>query len=239
MNVRAKVALAFLFAVPTAFAAVACVGDDPVATGDSGAPTATSTTTTAPVPTGSDAQTAPDGQSVTDSSTGDGAVAPLLDAAPDGATLIDGASLDGGKPMPVCRVGLPTGTTGAFNQRCRASASNPTPGGRILNGSYVLSLGYGSLYCPSAYVIGSAEVFSEGTNQFLRFSVLKKTSTTDPGTPATGTYWLDYDSVSGRLRAEEMCDGARKGTVRTGVVSVVVDTVTFTFVDGQEAWDRK
>lgn len=168
---------------------------------------------------------------------GDAAVPALLDAAPDGAVLIDGAPLDASRPMPTCRA--PAVNANAFNLRCSANASNPTPGGRVLNGTYVLNGGYGALMCPSTFIFGYAEVFSELGEQFIRYYALKRATTTDVGVSVSGTYWLNYDSTTGRLRAEEMCDPVRKGVVRTGEVAVAGTQLTLTFVNGQERWDKK
>lgn len=224
-----------LFVVAGSAAFTACVGDDPVATSDAGGSPTTTATTTAPTST-TTGTTAPDGATPADAEA-DTAIPPLLDAAPDGTTLIDGAPLDAGKPMPTCRV--PTQNPLAFNLRCAASPSNPTPGGRVQNGTYVLNGAFGPLFCPSAYIFGSAEVFSQDGEQFLRYNVLKKTSTNDPGTAVSGTHWINYDSASGRLRVEEMCDPLRKGNVRTGEVSVQGADLVLTFTGGQERWQMK
>jgi hypothetical protein len=224
-----------LVVVAGSAAFTACVCDDRVASSDAGS--SPTTTSTNPVPTSTGTGTsAPDGATPVDAEA-DTAIAPLLDAAPDGTTLIDGAPTDASKPMPTCRT--PAQNPLAFNLRCAAAPSNPTPGGRIQNGTYVLNGAFGPLFCPSAYIFGSAEVFSQDGEQFLRYNVLRKTSTTDVGTAVSGTHWLNYDAASGRMRVEEMCDPVRKGNVRTGEVSVQGADLVLTFTGGQERWQMK
>ncbi len=233
MKARSLLSISLVMALP-AMAIVACVGDDPSgAEADAASPTP-STTTTVPadgatlpdtsVRPGPDAASNPDGATSPDA--GDSAVtdAQLLDAA------------DSAKPPPTCRM---PGTTGGFYTRCRAAAGTVVPGGNLQNGAYVLQGAQGQNYCTAVFVFGTAEVFTENGETYMRYSVYRAAAAGDTTAPYTGTIWLTYSPATGALRAEEMCDATRKGQSRTGTIEVIGNDVTFTYANGQDVWKKQ
>ncbi len=147
------------------------------------------------------------------------------------------AAVDSAVPPPAVACTEGALATGAFNFRCSAGPGAVNAGGTIATGIYNLSRAHNGLFCPSAYVIGSAEVFRLSTGELLmRFLVLKKASTTDPGTRVTGTAWLQ--TVGGRVTYTELCDPGRKGQVKTGSVEANATSFILTFLGGQEEWTK-
>ena len=78
-------------------------------------------------------------------------------------------------------------------------------------------------------------VFVDQGNYFMRFSVLQRSATSDPGTETSGTLWLQ-PGPQGAIRRTERCDPAVVGTLSTGTYQQSPTTVLFTFSDHQEEW---
>ena len=215
--------------VPATFWLVACVGDvaqpQPV---DSGAGDATTNPTKdAALDTGGD---------VTDASVADAADAAVHDAA-DAAV-----EAEAGIPQPTC-VDQTLNNGVGVHIGCQANPSSPAIGGTFALGSYNNSNLYGQPYCPIAYAVGSATVFQENGQTYFRFLVIRKTSTQDPGTPTTGTYWVNTNG-NGDLTMVEMCSLQNKGLVKTGTLAVVGADYTITWKNGstllgQEKWTKQ
>lgn len=223
-----RVSLAFV-AIST-FAFVACVGDDPPPTdaqGTSDAATSQSAQPDASLPPKADASSAVDSSVPVDAST-DAQVVDAADASQDAS----------GPPTTTCVT--QTLLSGAFNHvGCNANAATVTPGGKLALGNYGNSSNFGQPYCPIAYAIGSAQVYEENGATFFRFIVIRKTSTSDPGTPASGTYWVKSNDGSGPIELVEMCDSANKGKSRVGTLGIRNgNDFVLTFANGQESWTK-
>jgi hypothetical protein len=182
-----------LAVVPFTALLVACVGDGVIVAPDGldgGPPDAA----TADVST-KDATT----DVATNDAGGDGSADAVADGSADAAV-----EAEAGKPQPTCVD--QTMVSGAYNHTgCQANPSSPSPGGLFANANYVNAGLYGQPYCPIAYAIGSASVFQENGQTYFRYILTRKTSSQDPGTSTTGTYWIQTNG-NGDLTVEEMCN---------------------------------
>lgn len=219
MQYRSLLALPFLFA--------ACVGEDPVVSGNDAAPGVDAT-----------ADGTANDSSANDSSANDSSVpdASVNDATPQPDASSDAAvEAEAGTPTTTCIDQVFINGTGN-HVGCQANASAVTPGGKLAVGDYSNSSLYGQPYCPIAYAIGNASVFVDNGETFFRYYVTRKTSTQDPGTTLRGTYWVKSNDGSGPIELVEICDLANKGKSRVGTLAVVGSVYTLTFATGQEKW---
>jgi hypothetical protein len=147
------------------------------------------------------------------------------------------ASVDAGPPSTTCVTG--TFANGAYNHACNANAATVTAGGTFPSGTYLNATDYLQPYCPVAFVIGSAQVYQENGGTFFRFIVTRRSSSNDPGTTSTGTYWVKTDGT-GPIELVEVCDPTNKGKSRIGTLGTrILDSKTnyvLTFDNGQESW---
>ena len=180
-------------------------------------PAADPGTSTTPAQDGG-AATGTSGTSGTSGTTDSGADAdaanPPVDSGPDGA-----------RPTVTCVVQVLY--SGAANQTCSAAAEALTPGGGFAVGGYQKDRFWRNGGCGAneRYYIGSASVFVQGGNTFMRYTETRRAVAGDPGTTVNGTWWLQSDGA-GNLTRTEVCNAALLGTKETGTYQQTALTPT-------------
>lgn len=240
-HVRAKVVISI--AAVTWGLLSACSGDDPDTSSTSSSSSSGSTTSsTSSSGAGSSSGGSSSGGSSSGSTTSSSGSSGNNDAGGDtGAdtgvdTGID-TGVDAGPPDPsTCTTQAIAGGS-AFYFTCSASIATITAGGTIVDGTYHLS---GEYNCPGGNkAIGRATIFTETTNQFMRFNKLHNATASETGaTTFSGTYWLNVPSA-GNVTRVERCDVATKGQSETGTYQVNGNDITFVFTGHSEKWTKE
>jgi hypothetical protein len=217
----------FLLSISLAGAAlVACVDDSTTADGDAGTPTGDGSAGGHEGGVNTDGSSGNDSSSTTDSPA-------TTDSGTDSNTVADTA------PPTVTCTNEALGT-GAFWHRCTAAAPTLTPGGNIQNGNYLLTSWYDTAAC-GIYEIGYATVFTQGSDQFMRF-IRHQTSdvAAGPQKTSTGTMWLQATPATGDITRTELCDAVTLNIKKTGKYQQTATTPSklyFQFSDHTETWD--
>ena len=87
------------------------------------------------------------------------------------------------------------------------------------------------------YHIGSASVFAQNGNTFMRYVMVSKAAAGDVGTTVRGTWWLQSNG-SGGLTRTELCRAGYVNTQETGTYQQTATNLIMEIGGGfQESWE--